>query len=117
MTPYSAPGILPAPQPSEASDPLEDLLELCCRAFGQRKEDVVSKSRKAPLPDVRIAFCFIAYDLPGTPSPTKIGSYINVNHASAIYFRGQGLNRLGNPTFPVWNRKVRQLKREILLEL
>ena len=120
MTPYSAPGILEIP-PELKPEPLESLLELCCRVFDQPKHEVISKSRKRELVDVRAAFCLLAYNveeafIAGKPSPSIIGGYLRVNHASVIYHNRAGFNRLGHPSFRDWSQKVKRIRGRVFVE-
>jgi len=111
MTPYSAPGIVGENGQPAPKDPLTELLVICCMEFSESLEDVTGKCRKKELVDVRVAFCHLASTLlEYPPRPSKLAKRLNVTRASAIHHQKSGIIRLHNPSFPEWNRTVKQIQ-------
>lgn len=62
----------------------KDILDVCCEVLSQKREDVISKSRKRPIVECRqIAMGLIR--LNSSLALTKIGEMFNRDHSTVIY--------------------------------
>lgn len=62
----------------------KDILDVCCEVLSQKREDVISKSRKRPIVECRqIAMGLIR--LNSSLALTKIGAMFNRDHSTVIY--------------------------------